>query len=98
VVARFGIFSNPGFARALRHARGLDAAVDFDKKKFQVRGDSGFIVRKRKSAVYEALRWPVCVSVPQLGEKWSIGSIWRPKCGRDRPTNGDRTFWVSTFW
>jgi KUP system potassium uptake protein len=48
VVARFGFFEIPDLRRALRDARGLDAAVDFDKAIFV--GTRDLIVRKRKSS------------------------------------------------
>ena len=48
VVARFGFFEIPDLRRALRDARGLAAAVDFDKVLFV--GTRDLIVRKRKGA------------------------------------------------
>ena len=48
VIARFGFFEIPDLRRALNQARGLDAAVDFDKAMFV--GTRDLIVRKRKSA------------------------------------------------
>jgi KUP system potassium uptake protein len=54
VVARFGFLEIPDLRRALRHARGLDAAVDFDKIRFV--GTRDLIVRKRKSAVLRGWR------------------------------------------
>ncbi|HWY95553.1 MAG TPA: KUP/HAK/KT family potassium transporter, partial [Steroidobacteraceae bacterium] len=48
VVARFGFFEIPDLRRALRDARGLDEAVDFDKALFV--GTRDLIVQKRKGA------------------------------------------------
>ena len=48
LVARFGFFEIPDLRRALRDARGLDAAIDFDKAMFV--GSRDLVVQKRKSA------------------------------------------------
>ena len=48
LVARFGYFEIPDLRRALRDARGLDPAVDFDQAMFV--GTRDLIVQKRKSA------------------------------------------------
>jgi KUP system potassium uptake protein len=48
LVARFGYFEIPDLRRALRDARGLDSAVDFDKALFV--GTRDLIVQKRKGA------------------------------------------------
>jgi KUP system potassium uptake protein len=48
LVARFGFFEIPDLRHALRDARGLDAAIDFDKAMFV--GSRDLVVQKRKSA------------------------------------------------
>ena len=48
LVARFGFFEIPDLRRALRDARGLDHAVDFDKAMFV--GTRDLIVHKQRSA------------------------------------------------
>jgi KUP system potassium uptake protein len=48
LVARFGFFEIPDLRRALRHAQGLDAGIDFDQALFV--GTRDLIVQKRKSA------------------------------------------------
>jgi KUP system potassium uptake protein len=48
LVARFGFFEIPDLRRALRDARGLDAAIDFDRAMFV--GTRDLIVPKQKSA------------------------------------------------
>ncbi|HEY4968400.1 MAG TPA: KUP/HAK/KT family potassium transporter [Steroidobacteraceae bacterium] len=54
LVARFGFFEIPDLRRALRHAQGLDAAVDFDKALFV--GARDLIVQKRGSASLSSWR------------------------------------------
>ena len=86
LVARFGFFEIPDLRRALRHAQGLDAAVDFDKAMFV--GTRDLIVQKRASAQLERLApGAVRVSLPQLGEgRRSVQSGAR-KCDRDCQAN-----------
>ena len=48
LVARFGFFEIPDLRRALRHAQGLDAAVDFDKALFV--GARDLIVQQTRQA------------------------------------------------
>jgi len=54
LVARFGFFEIPDLRRALRHAQGLDAAVDFDKALFV--GARDLIVQRRGSASLSSWR------------------------------------------
>ncbi len=54
VVARFGFFEIPDLRRALRDARGLDEAVDFDKALFV--GTRDLIVQKPKGASLKGWR------------------------------------------
>jgi KUP system potassium uptake protein len=54
LVARFGYFEIPDLRRALRDARGLDPAVDFDKATFV--GTRDLIVQRRESATMRGWR------------------------------------------
>lgn len=54
LVARFGFFEIPDLRRALLHARGLDAAIDFDKALFV--GTRDLIVHKREGACLRGWR------------------------------------------
>ena len=54
LVARFGFFEIPDLRQALLHARGLDAAIDFDKALFV--GTRDLIVPKREGACLRGWR------------------------------------------
>jgi KUP system potassium uptake protein len=54
VVARFGFFEIPDLRRALKQARGLEAALNFDQAMFV--GTRDLVVRKRKGSILTAWR------------------------------------------
>jgi KUP system potassium uptake protein len=54
VVARFGFFEIPDLRRALKQARGLEAAVDFDRALFV--GTRDLVVRRHKDSILTGWR------------------------------------------
>ena len=65
LVARFGFFEIPDLRRALLNARGLDAAIDFDKAMFV--GTRDLIMHKREGCdlLRRLATGLVCASLPK---------------------------------